>query len=148
MDISVLRAQHDALSAIAVELLEQVNGSEKPRPVGALRWKLARALIAHLAVEDGYLYPDMLSAADMEARRIAVAFQREMGDLAGRFTDYMARWTDERIAKEWLAFREETQAMMGALAARITCENERLYPLAPARWQESGQESAQARKAG
>lgn len=148
MDISVLRAQHDALSAIALDLLEQVSGSEQPRPVGALRWKLARALIAHLAVEDGYLYPDMLSAADMEARSVAQAFQCEMGDLAGRFTDYMACWTDERVAREWAVFRAETKAMMGALAARIARENERLYPLAPARWQEQERGPQQARKAG
>ncbi|WP_336957974.1 hemerythrin domain-containing protein [Sphingobium aquiterrae] len=146
MDISVLRAQHDALSGIAVELLQQVNGSEKPRPVGALRWKLARALIAHLAVEDGYFYPDMLSAADAEARRVALDFQCEMGDLAGRFTDYMARWTDERIVREWGLFRQETRAMMETLAARIMRENERLYPLAPARWQQQG--TQQMRKAG
>lgn len=136
MDISVLREQHDALAANAQALLDQVSEAASPRPVAALRWKLARALIAHLALEDGYLYPDMLNGQNMEARMVARDFQGEMGDLAGRFTDYMARWSDDRIAGEWPRFCTETREVMAMLAERIARENERLYPLAPVRWQE------------
>ncbi|MDF0541135.1 hemerythrin domain-containing protein [Sphingobium sp. H39-3-25] len=135
MDISVLREQHDALAANANALLDQVSKADFPRPVAALRWKLARALIVHLALEDGFLYPDMLNGQDMEACNIARDFQGEMGDLAGCFTDYMARWSDDRIAGEWPRFCEETREVMGMLVERITRENERLYPLAPVRWQ-------------
>jgi hypothetical protein len=142
MNIATLAAQHDALSAIAGELLAQVNGSATPCPVAALRWRLARALLAHLAIEDSHLYPQMLESAEPTARTVARAFRDEMGDLATRFTRYMFDWPDMRVAAEWGGFRDETRAILAALAGRIARENERLYPLAPAAWLEP------ARKAG
>lgn len=133
MDIGSLRKQHDELESLARELLAIVGNMHQPRPVAALRWRLARLLIAHLAVEDRYLYPALLNQ-NGEAQQVAGSFKAEMGGLAQEFTAYMTRWTDQNIARDWIAFSVETRGVLTALIRRIASENSRLYPLAPAGW--------------
>ena len=129
MQIKQLADEHEELERIAIELLKVIEASE-PRPVAALRWRLARTLIAHLAVEDSWLYIAVIGSRDESAAETAIAFRDEMGDLATLFRAHMAEWTDFRIASEWTAFCEETRGILDALLHRIKRENEILYPLA------------------
>src|SRR3546814_6282322 len=64
-------------------------------------------------------------SSDLMAR----AFKAEMGELAAEFTQYIADWSDQRIAKDWGAFGRETGPILDALHNRIRRENELLYPL-------------------
>src|SRR3546814_6315401 len=64
-------------------------------------------------------------SSDLMAR----AFKAEMGELAAEFTQYIADWSDQRIAKDWGAFGRETGSILDALHNRIRRENELLYPL-------------------
>jgi hypothetical protein len=129
MNIDVIRLQHDSISEHAVALAAAVS---KPTysPVAAVRWKLARELIAHLAVEDRWLYPALIASTDQKAADTAKIFKNEMGGLAGTFTSYMGKWNDQRIVAEWPAYCAETKALLASLTNRILRENNELYPLA------------------
>lgn len=142
MDIDALRAQHNELAELAHQLLA-VIAREQPQKVAALRWRLARLLIAHLSVEDRYLYPAMIAQAG-PAMPVAKRFRGEMGGLATEFTAYLRRWTDQDIARQWAIFREDTQRLLNALIDRIRRENEELYPRAPVGWRGIGAAVANA----
>ena len=130
MDMVALRAQHEQISLTARQLAQATSNSSIPQSVAALRWPLARQLIAHLALEDRILYPAMQQSPDLTARKTAAQLQSETGALADRFTRYMADWSDDRIAREWPAFCAETRLILAALAERVDRENRTLYPLA------------------
>ncbi|MDI1296539.1 MAG: hemerythrin domain-containing protein [bacterium] len=125
-----LRGQHDEIGLTAKLLAEATADLRTPRSVAAIRWQLARRLIAHLALEDRILYPAMQRAPDDRTRTVAAKLQTETGALAEVFTRYMSSWTDERIAREWRAFCAETQQILKALGERIEREDRTLYPLA------------------
>lgn len=137
MDVKELRRQHEDIMAVANKLSIAVQDHSAQQPVAALRWQLARMLIAHLAVEDGYFYPAMLDSADDATRRTATCFQSEMGELAAEFTRYMRAWTDMQIAAQWPLFCKETRAVLTTLEKRVIQEDEHLYPLAAEGWSTS-----------
>lgn len=132
MDIGELRGQHERIMRLAAELHQAVDQGDGVRPVAALRWRLARELIAHLAMEDRLLYPSMIRSRDAKIAGTATHLKAEMGSFANEFTVYMAAWSDLRVAREWEAFRSETKAVLDRLADRIRREDETLYPLADA----------------
>jgi iron-sulfur cluster repair protein YtfE (RIC family) len=132
MDLDLLRKQHDVIAMQAADLFAAVS-SREPKPVAAIRWRLARDLMAHLALEDRWLYPSMMRSDENKAAITAARFQNEMGDLAAQFTAYMASWTDLRLVEDWDAFCVATRTILSALAARIQRENQELYPLVPAK---------------
>ena len=130
MDLTALRGQHEQISLSARQLAQATSDTATPQSVAALRWSLARQLIAHLALEDRILYPAMQRAPDVAVRKTAAQLQSETGALADRFTRYMADWSDDRIAGEWSVFCAETRLILAALAERVDRENRTLYPLA------------------
>ncbi|MDR7156028.1 iron-sulfur cluster repair protein YtfE (RIC family) [Sphingobium xenophagum] len=130
MDMAGLREQHKQISLTARQLAQATSDTTAPQSVAALRWSLARQLIAHLALEDRILYPKMQRSANPLARKTALQLQGETGALAEGFTRYMAAWSDDRIAREWPAFCAETQAILATLTQRVDRENRTLYPLA------------------
>ncbi len=128
MDIELLKQQHEELECAAAALLQAVVANDR-KSVPPLRWRLARSLIAHLAVEDKFLYPKAIAGNDREVAELAVAFQQEMGGLADAFSKHMARWTDQKIAGDWLGYSAEIKHILALLSQRIHRENEELYPL-------------------
>ncbi len=132
MNIDELRGQHERIMRLAADLHRAVTQGEEIQPVAALRWLLARELIAHLALEDRLLYPSLLRSPDTETAGTAAHLKTEMGGLASEFTAYMARWNDLRVVREWPAFRSETRTILDKLADRIQRENQTLFPLADA----------------
>ncbi len=130
MDVSELKHQHDAIARVAAKLEQAVSAESLPQAVGALRWQLARLLMAHLALEDRILYPAMQRATDPETRATVARFSTEMGGLADSFPAYMRDWSDDRIASQWQDFCSATRSILAALRARVEQENSVLYPLA------------------
>lgn len=130
MDMTELRRQHDEISHIAHRLAHATADRTTPRSVGAIRWQLARQLMAHLALEDRILYPALQRAGDDRTRTAAATLQAETGALAESFSRYMTAWSDDRVAREWADFCVETQAIIRALSERVDRENRSLYPLA------------------
>ncbi len=129
MDTSALRKQHDDIGKTSEELIKAIMSGDRGA-VAALRWRLARELIAHLAVEDRWLYPMMIRDGSPKAATAALNFKREMGGLAEAFNQYMSAWHDQRIAEEWDSFRVATWKLVEVLDVRIRRENMELYPLA------------------
>lgn len=127
MQIDKLRAEHEELKRISAELLDAID-SQEMRPVAAIRWRLARALIPHLAMEDQWLYSSLTSSDGHPAADIAQHLCEETGDLATRFRTYMSEWTDERIALHWERFRAETRKILAIHARRTAGENDLLFP--------------------
>ena len=126
MDIPTLWAQHAEIEVLAKDLLTVVS-EDRRRSVGSLRWRLARALIAHLAIEDRFLYPRLIGGSDPAVAEVARRFQAEMGGLGEKFTGYMSRWTDDEVIADWPTFCRETKDILATLLSRISRENEQLY---------------------
>ncbi|WHO40012.1 hemerythrin domain-containing protein [Sphingobium sp. AP49] len=135
MNISELREQHEEIGQIAAQLRQAIADPEKSQAVSALRWQLARKLMAHLALEDRILYPAMQRLPDERVRLTAARIQAEIGSLAESFAHYMSAWSDERISREWRSFCTETLHILNALTQRIDREDNILYPLASAEQQ-------------
>lgn len=134
IDRAVLSEEHDRLDAIAIELLALVDRADGPTPaLSALRWRLSRTLLMHLAKEDKHLYPMLEGFADPRVAETARRFSREMGGLATAYGDYVQRWTAGAVAADWPAFANETRKLLGALRHRILREERDLYPLIAAR---------------
>lgn len=132
MDIAALREQHDDIGLIVAQLRRAIADPDQPQAVSAARWQLARKVMAHLALEDGILYPALQRVPDERVRTNAARLQIEIGTLAESFARYMSSWSDERITREWPIFRAETKQVLDALSHRIDRENSLLYPLAAA----------------
>ncbi|HEX7852974.1 MAG TPA: hemerythrin domain-containing protein [Sphingobium sp.] len=129
MNLETLRHQHESLEELVEELIAAIATND-PRPVATIRWRLARELIAHLAIEDRWLYPRLRQSSLPQTAELATRFFAEMGGLKEAFNNYMTHWTDPLIALDWPGFRRETHMVMAQLRARIDRENAQLYPLA------------------
>jgi len=127
MDIDTFIRQHADIDAIVTELGRAINMDER-NLAAATRWKLARKLVAHLALEDKLLYPALIASNDRETATLAHGMQAEMGNLAERFQSYMEKWDNSSITEQWSAFRDETQIILTALRKRISKENHVVYP--------------------
>jgi len=128
MDVELLWGQHIEIERLANELLSMVSHDTR-QPIAQLRWQLARTLMAHLAIEDKFLYPAIIGGGDPAAARTAQRFQAEMGGLAGKFSRYMSAWSDDEVRADWPAFCRETADLLAELMSRVTRENEELYAL-------------------
>lgn len=129
MDVGELRKQHRQLGEIAAQLSRVVADDRALQSVGALRWQLARQLMAHLALEDRIFYPAVQRLPDEPARAMARRLQTETGRFAEIFAAYMTRWNDDRISREWAGFCSETREMLSAFGSRIDKEERLLFPL-------------------
>lgn len=130
MHVEELRRQHQGLGAILLQLSQAVADDRIAQSVGTLRWQLARQLMAHLALEDRIFYPALKRLADEEIRATALRLQAEVGTLSGDFSAYMARWSDDRVVREWPNFCSETRQIISAITTRVHREEQALYPLA------------------
>lgn len=128
------RQQHDAIVATVTELsayLSRPKLDENIPTVVALLVRLSGKIKAHLAMEDGALYPRMISSADPQAAELAKQYQAEMGDISEAFKNYVAQWlSPAAIGDDPNAFIKETKALFAALSDRIDRENQILYRLA------------------
>lgn len=125
----LLSSEHAELGEISNEILWLLR---QPTPamaeLSALRWRLSRVLLVHLAREDGSLYPELRRSSDAATRGIAARFEMQMGSLAQDYRAYAARWPADAIAAGWSRFCAETRTMLLALKRRIQREEIELYP--------------------
>jgi hypothetical protein len=130
VDLDFLKAEHQALADLREQLLEKIDtvaGSEAGA-ILTIRARLNRVLAGHLAKEDRFIYPRLLSSCDPDAADLASRFHNEMGDLGLAWTELMAAWPDERISSDPEAFGAAIRPALAALARRIDCEEQQLYP--------------------
>ena len=116
-------------------MVGDITGKLKAQPKDArglrdLLSALAGKLTVHLAMEDRSLYPRLAEVNVQNSRGIAQAFQKEMGGLAGAFSEYNQKWQVNAIAADPAGFARDTHAVFAAIGRRIARENNELYPLA------------------
>ncbi|MBW7852272.1 MAG: EAL domain-containing protein [Rhodospirillales bacterium] len=118
------------LIATISDLLDAEAISHDSAPVAAAIRELFGKFTQHLAMEDGILYPRMMSSKNPECSSTARRFQEEMGGLKPEFGQFKGRWqTRAAIAGDPAGFVAETRVLVRALATRIRREEDELYPL-------------------
>ncbi len=126
--ISRLCEEHRKLEALAEQMLRIVAAPvADAAAVATLRWRLAQALLDHCAVEDSGIYDRLLASGDAVATAIAWRYRQEFGALGAAYAHFISDWPVDRINRNWIGFRADTEVMMGKLAARILCEEQELY---------------------
>jgi len=130
------RHQHELAAAAARQLRCLVDGHRPGGETVAIATQLARlfsGLRNHLAEEEQCLYRALTAASNRDAAALARRYHQEMGSLAWDWEEFMQRWSSSAmIALNFTAFEYALDRLLGALDARIECENATLYPLADA----------------
>lgn len=135
MRTNSLRRQHrTAIGLIQdIERATAAPGTLDATLVANLLAKLSGLLQVHFAMEDGSLYPSMLTSANEEAARTAARFRDEMDDISSEFAQFMERWrAPEAIRRDAVRFVAECKAIFLSLTERIDREDRELYALADA----------------
>ena len=131
MSYERLIGEHARIDQAVEDMLHLVAGAIPDVDAVLLKLTdLACELGEHLAHEDSFIYPRMIAARDTAMADTARRFVREFATLRHDWSLYLGEWTGETIAADWDNFRTETLAMMARLAARVSAENELLYPAA------------------
>ncbi len=126
--ISELHDEHRKLEALAAQMLSIVAAPvADAAAVAGLRWRMAQSLLDHCASEDRFVYDRLLASGDAAATALAWRYRQEFGALSAGFAHYIGDWPIDRINRNWIGFRADTEAMMAKLAARILCEESELY---------------------
>ena len=131
-----LRQQHDQ-AATAAQQLRCLVGDHRPGGDAlAITIQLARlfsGLRAHLAEEERCLYPALTATNDCSAAELAEQDHQEAGSLAWDWEEFMRRWSSSAlIASSFASFEASLDRLLGALEARIACEEATLFPVADA----------------
>lgn len=126
-----LRNDHRELLDTSAEIRTRVAAGELNDPIGLsqCRWRLARTVTQHLAVEDVHVYRKLASDPRPAAVAISARYERELGQLLGAFNAHIAEWPADAVRRDWLGYRAAITELLDALEARIQCEEHELYPL-------------------
>lgn len=129
--IQTLKSQHAAV----LEMVKQMDARlEREDIPGAARLltPFRRALEAHLALEDGELYPRLIQAADEKRDatlgQTARLFASNMGHISQLLRQFLAKY-EGKASLELEPFRREWRAVAEVLGSRVDQEEKMLYPL-------------------
>ncbi|MCW3846156.1 hemerythrin domain-containing protein [Sphingomonas sp. LB-2] len=126
--IRELYDEHRKLEALAGQMLAIVAGRvADAAAIAGIRWRMAQALLDHCAAEDRSVYDRLLASGDAAATALAWRYRQEFGALGAAFAHYISDWPVDRINRNWIGFRADTETMMGRILARIECEESELY---------------------
>lgn len=127
------KRQHREIRELADKISMILNQDllvQDPMEVRNLLSTLSGKLMMHLAMEDQFLYPNLMESNDSQIQTTAARFSTEMGDLVKVFKDYSAKWLNpSTIQANHEAFIKESRAIFQALLKRIDREDRELYPL-------------------
>lgn len=131
MDVEILKAQHrrivrlaSALGGVAEGLTTREDAARARELMGALN----TALLEHLAIEDGELYPALMASEQPSVRQLAQDYVDDMGAVSGAWAHYFEEWSQDKILSDRGRFRAATTGLVGALAHRVAREDDTLYP--------------------
>ncbi|MBP2311156.1 hemerythrin domain-containing protein [Azospirillum soli] len=134
MNMAKFYEHHGEVRALAARIEGQLDPARiaaNPAGVSADVLQLFGKFSVHLTIEDQALYPRLAQDSNAEVRRMATAFQNEMGGLKTRFDAYRKAWPGPMaIAKDPARFVSETREVLTLLKTRIEREDRQLYPLA------------------
>ena len=134
MNMTKFYEHHGEVRTLAARIESQLDAGRiaaAPADIAGDVVKLFGKFSVHLTIEDQALYPRLAQNPNAEVRRMANAFQSEMGGLKGRFDAYRTAWPGPvAIAKDPARFIQETRTVLALLKTRIDREDKQLYPLA------------------
>jgi len=123
-----LRAQHRRVEKLAARLTTALHG-EDLKEVRAAFQAFCAALEQHLALEDGELYPRLLSSVEprSKAARVAKTFSENMQRISAGLHAFIARHATGQL--DPLTLRREWKEVLAVLTGRIQSEEQLLYPM-------------------
>jgi hemerythrin-like domain-containing protein len=133
MNIDKFKKDHDEIVSQVNELRELVQSGimENATEIAKLIINMSTVIKLHLAAEDRMLYPAYSKSKDSSISKVGHMFQKEMGDIASAYLEFVGRWNRAaRLSQDPAGFREEANNIFKALHFRIQRENKELYPLA------------------
>jgi GAF domain-containing protein len=129
IDVQTCRDHHVVLRYLADELTSQTRASN----VVPLLRRLRTVLMAHLKLEDEWLYPRLARSANGIVRGKAERYQREMGGLRSQFDLLWTKWSqDGAVAADFEAWQRDWRGFCEAFETRIVTEDDDLYVAAEA----------------
>ncbi len=129
IDVQTCRDHHTVLRYLA----EEVGNEERPAAIVPLLRRYRAVLMAHLKLEDDWLYPRLRESANVIVRGKAERYHREMGGLRGQFYDLWNLWSVEgAIASRFDEWQHQWRVFRQAIEARIAMEDDDLYVAAEA----------------
>ncbi|HLI96919.1 MAG TPA: GAF domain-containing protein [Candidatus Baltobacteraceae bacterium] len=129
IDVQTCRDHHTVLRYLA----DEVGKEQRPAAVVPLLRRYRAVLVAHLKLEDDWLYPRLAQSANIIVRSKAEEYRREMGGLRAQFYDLWNLWSAEgAIASRFEEWQHQWHLFHQALEARISKEDDDLYAAAEA----------------
>ena len=120
--ISKLKGDHQTL----ITLLNEVK-SLGPSPEGLEKLNAVKAmLLAHLALEDSKLYPELRKAAttNPQLQQTLDAFAKDMEKISAAAMDFFSKYSKSSTDLE---FARDFGSLLGTLSTRISREESVLY---------------------
>jgi len=130
IDIQTCRDHHVVLRYLIDELSRPAVA---PEAILGLLKRLRTVLLAHLKLEDDWLYPHLQRATNDVVRRKAQTYSREMGSLKENFVTLWETWTRPgEIARNPGVWQSEWSNFCKAITDRMDREDHDLYVAAEA----------------
>ncbi len=130
IDIHTCRNHHVVLRYLVDEI---AKAASDPASIAAYLTRLRSILLAHLNIEDNWLYPQLARSPNSTVRHKAERYTREMGGLRDVFAALWERWGDPgAIEGAPEAWQWDWQPFERALSARMDAEDNDLYAAAEA----------------
>ena len=125
-----LMHDHSAIFAAVRVIVREIEDDAAPATLSANLEYLDTLLTPHLAIEDGEIYPLLLTGGDAGQRIMAEEAINAYASLATDWSAFAAEWDEPAIAADRTRFVTGLQALLGTLQNRVRAENEILYPMA------------------
>ena len=133
LNLNECRNQHKELLVILSKLLVSLKKNDykkNPEEINNQFSLLGEKVKKHLAMEDKFIYPNLLRHSDVEVQKKAQKFLDEMSNINKKFSAYLDKWHNApEININPQDFAGETEIIINALINRIKKEDMTLYPL-------------------
>ena len=129
ISVQTCRDHHVVLRYLA----DEVGNEQRPSAVAPLLRRMRTVLLAHLKLEDDWLYPRLAQSANGIVRGKAERYRGEMGGLRAHFDDLWKRWSRSgAVEGDFTAWQQQWRQFRSVLESRIATEDDDLYVAAEA----------------
>ena len=130
IDVQTCRDHHSVLRYLLNDIGKPQTSAQETLP---LLKRFRTVLIAHLKLEDGWLYPRLEKSANAIVRGKAERYRREMGGVSEQFMQLWSKWSGTgAIESDFSAWRTDWHVFAQAIVRRMDTEDHDLYVAAEA----------------
>lgn len=124
IDVQTCRDHHTVLRYLA----DEVTKEEHATAVVAVLRRFRTVLLAHLKLEDDWLYPLLARSPNGIVRGKADRYHSEMGGLRAQFENLWKRWSpDGAVDADFSGWQQQWRGFREAVESRIATEDDDLY---------------------